>query len=262
MKTAWASVVFGMAMGILSVAFGAPVHAEIMTGDTAGALPGAVNGEASGLSIRASYLDTATPAPGGDSSLPSDLGPVSIESSRRAVQADITDWSDDRTSTKTARRLACALAGAEAGLLVLPVGSVAALAVVGGLESYLTAGAQAHGAAAPLSMPLTELASQVPFTDAERGNLERLIHRQAQDVSDRIRLAIDTQSFLIQVSKRLFNQQITYHFNRTEGFAGFFRADPEDCSAFSLVAERDTQLIAAAARVLDLYNSLEQELKD
>jgi hypothetical protein len=210
-----------------------------------------------GMDGSSALLDAA---PSNADGLPSDLGPVSIEASRRAVQADITDWTDDKDRTHTARILACGLAGAEAGLLLFPVGSVAALGVVGDLEVYLTRDSQS--ATAPLNAALAELIGKVPFTAAEEANLQRLMNRPAQDVSDRIRLAIDTQSFLMKVSTRLFNEQIDEHFKRTEGFWGFFRADPEYCAAFSLVAQRDDQLIAAANQVLALYNSLEQELKD
>jgi hypothetical protein len=207
-------------------------------------------------------MATLLPMPPDGGGLPSDLGPVSIEASRRAIQADITDWTDDKANTQKARILSCALAGAEAGLLALPVGSVATLGMVGALESYLTGSGLAHGASAPLNTPLADLATKVPFTAAELQRLQRLQNREVQDASDRIRLAIDTQSFLIQVSRRLYNEQIDSHFKRTEGFLGFFRADPEYCAAFSLVAQRDDQLIAAANQVLALYTSLEREIGD
>ena len=208
-----------------------------------------------------SFVETA-PASGGVS-LPSDLGVVSIDASRRAINADITDWSDDRDGIKTRRVLACALAGAESGILQAALTtSVPTLALVVTLDQYLGSNPTTPGASLPLYTPLSDLSKVVNFTAPEQQALARLMKREVQDLSDRIRLAIDTQSFLMKVSARLYDDQINYHFKRTEGFMGFFRADPEYCAAFSLRIERDANLINAANKVLVLYGFLEKELQN
>jgi hypothetical protein len=191
-----------------------------------------------------------------DDGLPSDFGPVSIEASRRALRADIQDWTDDQLDIKARRILSCAAAGAQGMLLSSGQASaMAAMAMLGKLPSYLSG-----PASAPLSTPMAELERVVPFTEAEKQNLDRLKNRPVSDLTDRIRLAIDTESFLLKVSARLYQELMDYHLRRTQGFVGFFRADVEYCAAYSLQAERDAELTRAAQRMLAFYDFLEQEL--
>lgn len=162
-----------------------------------------------------------------------DLGPVAIAEARRAMLADIEDWKDDRTAIRPRRIIACALSGDPEGLL----GAIRTLPML----------------SAPLHLPLSELADKVPFTAAERQVLSSLMGRETGGLTDRIRLAIDVQEFLMQVSERLYHVAIGEQFAVSRGYP---------CSAYTIQTDRDTQLIQAAMRVLGLYNLLERELRD
>jgi hypothetical protein len=198
-----------------------------------------------------------------DSGLPSDLGPVSIEASRRALEAKVQDWSDDRADNKSRRVLACAMAQVEGVLIPVVGGSVAPLLVLSQLPAILAKTPQpGETPSVPLYTALNRLSKTVSLTTSEKNNVKRLMEREVTDKSDRIRLVIDTESFLMKVSSRLFQEQVDLHLARTQGFIGFFRYDMEYCQAYTLQAERDTELMKAAYRVLAYYNFLEQELAD
>ena len=195
--------------------------------------------------------------------LPSDFGPVSIDASRRAVQSKIQDWSDDRQDIKSRRMLVCAIAGTRSVILG-PLGPVQALIILGQLPRYLGGNPALNqgGPSAPFNVPLQELAKSQTLTPGEQKTVQRLMERETIDLTDRIRLFIDTESFLIKVSTRLYQVRIDFHIERTHGIGGFFRSDTELCMAYTLQAERDSQLIQAANRVLAFYDFLEQELAD
>jgi hypothetical protein len=196
-----------------------------------------------------------------DDGLPSDLGPISIESSRRELQARIQDWSDDRADIQPRRVLACALAGMEGAWVSQASGGLLApLLVIRDLPGLL--GKKGDLPSAPLDTPLAELASKVKLTAEEAKQVARLRARDITDTSDKIRLFIDTQTLLMRVSGRLYQDQIDFHVSRAQGVAGFFRSDDEYCKAHGLRVDRDAQMIRAANRVLTYYDFLEQELAD
>jgi hypothetical protein len=196
--------------------------------------------------------------PSNEADLPSDLGQVSLEASRRAVRARITDWDDDGKEIAGARAATCAMAGL-GGIWFSPV-SPPTLSLLERLPDYL--GRRTPGPSTPLEAPLALLARLVTFTPGEQAALQRLQARQVLDRADQIRLAIDTQWFLIQVSARLYDEKFRYHAGRAEGFWGFFRADTELCRAYTYRAERDRALARAGRRVLVFYDFLERELAD
>ncbi|MGK5083031.1 hypothetical protein WDW37_06970 [Bdellovibrionota bacterium FG-1] len=195
-----------------------------------------------------------------DGGLPSDFGPISIDSSRRELQSRMIDWQDDLKVIQTRRVLACTMAGVE-GTLAMGLGNaVLAVELLKNLPQYLGSLPDPMGPAAPLSIPLAVLAEHVRLTADEASELERLRNREVMDDSDRIRLIIDTEACLMGISKRLYQDQIDFHFARTEGVVNVFRADAEYCAAFSIRAERDRTLTQAANRILAFYDELERQL--
>lgn len=193
-----------------------------------------------------------------------DLGPVAIAEARRVLLADIEDWKDDRTTIGGRRILACMLAGIPGGIgqvlggLTMPVARDAIFSARL-IERF---NKNTHGPAAPLHLPLSELAAKVPFTDTERKVLESLMGRETLDSTDRLRLAIDIQSFLMKVSVRLYERAIREQLSASRSFRSILSPGQATCSAYTLQADRDTQLIKAATRVLGLYSLLERELRD
>ena len=197
-----------------------------------------------------------------DGGLPSDFGPVSIESSRRELQSRMIDWEDDLKVIHNRRVLACAMAGVEGSLAMGLGNAVLAVELLKNLPQYLGSRPDPMGPAAPLSIPLAALAEHVQLTAGEASELERLRNREVMDDSDRVRLIIDTEACLMAISNRLYQDQINFHFARTEGAVNFFRADAEYCAAFSIRAERDRVLTQGANRILAFYDELERQLAD
>jgi hypothetical protein len=212
------------------------------------------------------FEDALVFEPGADFAFASviDLGPVAIAEARRALLADIEDWKDDRTAVNPKRLMVCMLAGAPAGFasimsgLAVPVARKA-LSAARLIQRYSDG---TEGPSAPLTLPLSELAAKIPFTESERKVLASLLGRATGELTDRIRLAIDTQSFLMKVSRRLYDAAIREQLAASKGFRAFLSPGEATCSAYTLQTDRDTRLIRAADRVLGLYNLLERELRD
>ena len=197
--------------------------------------------------------------PGGG--FPSDFGQATIEASRRAVRSRIQDWKEDLAGAERARDAYCLLSDANLFMTLAPASLT--LATLQLLPRYVTLSgddAVPGRVVRPLRDPLTALERQVDLTGEERSALRRLRETEVQDGSDRLRLLIDTQWFLMRLANRLYEDRIAYHLDRTEGFWGFFRADAELCAASALRAERDFKLITAARRVLAFYYFLEREI--
>jgi hypothetical protein len=184
---------------------------------------------------------------------------ASIEAGRRETQAHLTDWADDYARTIGPKRVACGITVVQDFTKPLPVVVLEQLPRIFGMP------AQADNTvdpAAPVQSPLAELAKRVTLLQTELDRLKNLQERPVQDASDRLRLFIDTEIFLIQVSTRLYQVEIDYHFARTEGLAGFFRYEREYCAAYTLRTQRDLELAKAGRRILKYYDFLEQELAD
>ncbi len=184
---------------------------------------------------------------------------ASIDAGRRETRAHLQDWSDDSARTIGPKRVACGITIVQDIAAPLPV------LILNHLPETFGQPAQADDsvdASFPVNSPLAELARQIPLTDEEFARLKSLQERPVQDASDRLRLFIDTEIFLIQVSTRLYQAEIDAHFARTTGLAGFFRFEREYCAAYSLRLQRDADLTRAGNRILKYYDFLEQELAD
>lgn len=198
--------------------------------------------------------------------LPTDIGNVSIGSSRRAMRALMRDWRDDSAEIKWRWILSCGVSAAKGALNPFFISAnhynLGVLIFLRNFDHYFPK--VGPTSAGRLGQELRSLLRLTRLTAGERATLDRLIERDEHplDDTDKIRLAIDTQWFLVRVANRVYDERIDYHVNRTKGFWGFFRYEEEMCNAYSVRRERNRTLERAGRAVLDSYVKLERALED
>jgi hypothetical protein len=178
-----------------------------------------------------------------------EIGGMAIDEARRALNADIQDWTDDRAELKFRSLLGCG--GLAPSLPEL-------------MREIIARNRHELGPDAPLTLPASEVAARVALTPTERVLLGQLMSRETPDEADRVRLAIDTQAFMMKVSGRLFDERIQAleRDARTGIIHAVLGGGEPLCDAHWIRSRRDEALIAAGHRLLGFYDQLEKLVSD
>ena len=181
--------------------------------------------------------------------------------SNSSVQSEwrgrIQDWSDDRALMLKKRNLACGMAGI----------TEAAALTFSPLFLVVTTLQDLPSTWASMKSDL-DAEAVVGLTSEEKRKLQDLRASALPwdssiivDQADRLRILIQLQIEIMKIMSRLYDAKIVAHFEATQqGVGGFLKANLELCLGFSLIVEKDEQLVRAAGRVLAYYDFLEQEL--
>lgn len=209
-----------------------------------------------GVTVCLAFASLTAHAEDGD--FPSFDPGFSLETARASVVAYVREWDEDDQSIESDLSWNCFMAGVDSVTTPLVLPSVALLLEI---DSYLLQ-RDREGRLVPgrvLQEPLDRLLQSVELTQTERGRAEDLKLRMAQSLADRLKLAADSQWFLMEISERVFAEHYREHLSRTEGWVGFLRYYQEKCKALQVRRDRNQSLTRAAKRVLALYAFLERE---
>jgi hypothetical protein len=182
----------------------------------------------------------------------------SLETARAAVIAYVREWSEDDQSIESDLSWNCFMAGVDSVAKPIALPSVALLLEI---DSYLLR-RDREGKLLPgrvLQEPIERLLASLELMPIERSRADDLKLRVAQSLADRLKLAADSQWFLMEISERVFAEHYREHLSRTEGWVGFLRYYQEKCKALQVRRDRNQSLTRAAKRVLALYAFLERE---
>jgi len=182
----------------------------------------------------------------------------SLDSARSAVLAYQREWKEDDAAMGSELYWTCFTAGIDAVAKPILLPSVSILLEI---DSYLMRKGR-DGKLIPgrvLEQPISQLIQSVELTREERSRAENLKERITQNLTDRLKLAADSQWYLMTVSDRIYGELYQEHQSRTEGWVGKLRYFEERCLALQIRRERNTRLSQAASRILALYAFMERE---
>jgi hypothetical protein len=112
----------------------------------------------------------------------------------------------------------------------------------------------------PLQTFMQVLLEVESLTDREAQQVQRLRWGKAQNEGQRLRLVAQAQWILIQITKRLYDERVEYHFDQSEGFREIITRQMERCFAFKTLQRRNHMLINSADELISLYQEIESRL--
>jgi hypothetical protein len=206
--------------------------------------------------LRAQYFQ-----PLHDSDLPSDVAPVNLEGARSAFIDQAMFYQENLNKAREQSFTACTASWLEGSEVARPEAAPLTVSLMQKVPRWLGPPQVIYSSDIPLKTPLAVLVSSGKLTPSELQALDRLRTTEVEDVADRAQLSIDTETFLIRVTSRLYDGAIELlQQNSQEVLAAALERNQQLCTVSNLKVEKYQQLLEADKRALAFYDSLTQEM--
>jgi hypothetical protein len=169
-------------------------------------------------------------------------GPVSAESARNQINANMDDWKNESAQVSSLKNIACRdtkIEEAIYGHALVP----SPVLVVDGVKAF--ANGDFNG---------------VTLTSAERDQLQAIENAAKASPADRLQAQINLQQLAMAVSNRSYSDAIETYLVRAVAAESTAKLDgvADRCNEYTLRMLRDQDMIAAAQTLLNLYSQLDQ----